>query len=92
MIKSFKHRGLERYFPRGTRARMQAQQEQRIRMILARLHSSNSPQGMNLPGLHIYQLKGEHRGIWSVRVSGYWRITFGFEGADAIDVNLEDYH
>jgi proteic killer suppression protein len=92
MIKSFKHRGLERYFLRGTRAGVQAQQEQRVRMILARLHASNSPQDMNLPGLHLHQLKSERRGIWSVRVSGNWRITFGFESADAIDVNLEDYH
>jgi len=47
---------------------------------------------MNLPGLHLHQLKGERKGTWSVRVSGNWRITFEFEGSHAVDVNLEDYH
>jgi proteic killer suppression protein len=92
MIKSFKHRGLERYFLKGTRAGIQSQHEQRIRLVLARLHASNSPQDMILPGLHLHQLKGERRGTWSVRVSGNWRITFAFEGSHAVDVNLEDYH
>ena len=92
MIKSFKHRGLERYFLKGTRAGIQAQHEQRIRIVLARLHASSSPQDMNLPGLHLHHLKGERKGTWSVRVSGNWRITFVFEGSHAVDVNLEDYH
>ena len=92
MIKSFKHRGLERYFLKGTRARIQAKQEARIRVTLARLHAWIGPHDMNLPGLHLHQLKGERRGTWAVRVSGNWRITFEFEGSHAIDVNLEDYH
>ena len=54
MIKSFKHRGLERYFLKGTRAGIQAQFEPRIRLVLARLHASGSPQDMNLPGLHLH--------------------------------------
>ena len=44
------------------------------------------------PGLYLHQLKGKDHGVWSVRVSGNWRITFRFEGPDAIDVNYEDYH
>ena len=47
---------------------------------------------MDLPGLFLHQLKGAARGIWSVRVSGNWRVTFKFKGPDAIDVNYEDYH
>jgi proteic killer suppression protein len=47
---------------------------------------------MNLPGLYLHQLKGLGRGTWSVRVSGNWRITFKFDGPDAIEVNYEDYH
>jgi proteic killer suppression protein len=92
MIKRFKHRGLERCFLKGTRAGIQAQHEVRIRIVLARLHASSSAQDMNLPGLHLHQLKGERRGTWSVRVSGNWRITFEFEGSYAVDVNLENYH
>lgn len=47
---------------------------------------------MDLPGLYLHQLKGKDRGRWSARVSGNWRITFKFEGPDAIDVDYEDYH
>jgi toxin HigB-1 len=92
VIRRFKHRGLERFFVRGTRAGIQAAQAKRIRLILGRLHASQAPQDMNLPGLHLHELKGKRRGTWAVRVSGNWRITFGFEGEDAVDVDYEDYH
>jgi len=42
--------------------------------------------------LYLHQLRGKHRGRWSVRVSGNWRITFKFDGPDALDVDYEDYH
>jgi proteic killer suppression protein len=54
--------------------------------------ASVSPKDMNLPGLYLHQLKGSDRGVWFVRVRGNWRITFRFEGLDAVDVNYEDYH
>ena len=47
---------------------------------------------MDLPGLYLHQLRGKYRGRWSVPVSGNWRITFKFDGPDAIDVDYEDYH
>lgn len=92
MIKRFKHRGLEKFFLRGTRAGIQAALSNRIRLILGRLHASQSAQDMALPGLYLHELKGKRRGTWAVRVSGNWRITFRFEGVDAVDVNYEDYH
>ncbi|MEI8078685.1 MAG: type II toxin-antitoxin system RelE/ParE family toxin [bacterium] len=92
MIKSFGHRGLERYFTKGSNAGIQSNHEQRIRLILARLHASTSPLDMNLPGLRLHQLAGDRKGTWSVGVSGNWRITFRFEGEDAVVVDYEDYH
>ena len=47
---------------------------------------------MNLPGFQFHALKGDRKGAYAVSVSGNWRIRFRLEGADAIDVNLEDYH
>jgi toxin HigB-1 len=61
-------------------------------MILARLSAATFPQDMNLPGLVLHELIGQRKGTWSVSVSGNWRITFTFDGVDAYDVNLEDYH
>jgi proteic killer suppression protein len=92
VIKSFKHRGLERFFLRGTKAGIQTQHEKRLRLILGRLNASTSPPDMDLPGLYLHRLKGRRRNTWSVRVSGNWRITFKFQGVDAADVDYEDYH
>ena len=92
MIVSFKHQGLEQFFASGTTRGIQAKHSKRIRMILARLSAATSPQDMNLPGLVLHELAGQRKGTWSVRVSGNWRITFTFDGADACDVDLEDYH
>lgn len=92
MIVSFKHRGLQQFFESSTTRGIQAKQAKRIRMILARLNAATSPQDMNLPGLILHELTGQRKGTWSVRVSGNWRITFTFDGVDAYDIDLEDYH
>jgi len=92
MIKGFKHKGLERFFVRGTKAGVQSKQFGRLRLLLGQLHSATDPNDMNLPGLYLHKLSGRRKGVWSVRVSGNWRITFRFEGTDAFDVDYEDYH
>jgi proteic killer suppression protein len=92
MIRSFKHKWLERYFLKGSTSGIQSAHEKRLRLILARLQASPTPQDMDLPGLYVHQLKGKFRGRWSVRVSGNWRVTYKFDGPDAIDIDYEDYH
>ena len=47
---------------------------------------------MNLPGFRLHQLKSNCAGYWTVQVSGNWRIIFRFDGSDASDVELTDYH
>jgi len=47
---------------------------------------------MGLPGLALHELKGKRRGTWAVKVSGNWRVTFQFDGPDAVSVDYEDYH
>ena len=92
LIRNFKHKGLERFFLRGSRAGIRASHASRLRLVLSRLHASAGPRDMDLPGLYLHPLKGSKSGTWSVRVSGNWRVTFRFEGPDAVDVNYEDYH
>jgi len=92
MIRSFKHKGLERFFIKGTRSGIQSPHANRLRLILGRLNASTVPTDMDLPGLHLHGLSGNRKGVWSVRVSGNWRVTFRFEGRDAVDVDYEDYH
>ena len=92
MIQSFRHKGLEQFFLTGTTAGIQSQHAARLRLILARLHASTSPQDMRLPGLELHELKGRRKGTWAVKVSGNWRVTFRFEGTDVTGVTYEDYH
>lgn len=92
MIISFKHKGLEQFFRTGKTSGIQFKHSKRLRLILGRLNVASSPEDMNLPGLYLHQLSGNRADIWSVRVSGNWRVTFRFNGAHAEIVNYEDYH
>lgn len=92
MITSFKHKGLERFFTTGSKAGIQPNHAERLRLILGRLNASTDPKDMNLPGLDLHELRGNRKGTWSVKVSGNWRVTFTFVGKNAENVNYEDYH
>ena len=92
MIRNFKHKGLERYFLKGSTSGVQSAHEKKLRLILGRLHAAADVSDMDLPGLHLHQLKGKSKGRWSVRVIGNWRVTFSFESPDAAEVDYEDYH
>ena len=91
-ILRFRHKGLERFFLRGTTAGIQAKHARRLRLILGRLNVAKEPRDMSLAGLHLHPLKRERKGTWAVSVSGNWRITFAFSGPDVVDVDYEDYH
>ncbi|MBN2497364.1 MAG: type II toxin-antitoxin system RelE/ParE family toxin [Deltaproteobacteria bacterium] len=92
MIKGFKHKGLERFFLRGSKAGIRPEHADRLRLILARLHAARVPDDMRLPGLRLHALKGELKGHWAVDVSGSWRLVFRFDEADVADVDYVDYH
>lgn len=92
MILSFKHKGLARFFEHGSKSGIQAQHAERLRLILGRLNVATAVRDMDLAGLRLHPLKGERKGVWSVWVSGNWRITFQFVGRDAELVDYEDYH
>ena len=64
----------------------------KIARILDRLDASIAPADMNLPGYRLHELKGQEAGTWSVTVNANWRITFQFEGQDAVVVDYRDYH
>jgi proteic killer suppression protein len=91
-IKTFRHKGLERFFATGSRAGIQARHAERLRLILGRLSVATQPGDMRLPGLDLHELKGLRKGTWAVTVSGNWRLTFMFEGRDVERVDYEDYH
>lgn len=92
MIKSFRHGGIERFFRTGSKAGIQPKHAEKLRKQLFALDNATQPQDMNAPGWRLHQLRGELSGHWSIDVSGNWRLTFAFEGADAVLVDYQDYH
>ena len=92
MIKSFAHKGLEKFFLDGVKKGIQAKHAQKLADLLDRLNASSAVKDMNFPGSGLHQLKGNLRGYWSVKVSGNWRLIFQFKNGDAFDVDYIDYH
>jgi proteic killer suppression protein len=92
VIRSFRHAGLEEFFKTGSKAGIQPAHAKKLRQQLFALDEADKPSKMNLPGWRLHLLQGELAEHWSVRVNGNWRITFRFEGEDAILVDYRDYH
>jgi proteic killer suppression protein len=92
MIRAFRHRGLKRLFEDDDRSKVNAQDAEKLRRILARLNQSRAPSDMDAPGFRLHPLKGALKGFWAVTVRANWRVIFRFQGEDAADVDLIDYH
>jgi proteic killer suppression protein len=92
MIKSFRHKGIQRFFETGSKAGIQAQHAGKLRIMLTRLNVAKAPSDMNAAGWKLHPLKDDLAGHWAVWVSGNWRLTFKFEGEDAVLVDYQDYH
>lgn len=92
MIKSFRHDGIERFFRTGSKAGIQPKHAKRLRLQLGRLDAARGAADMNLPGWDWHPLVGGLAGHWAVTVSKNWRLTFTFEGTDAVLVDYQDYH
>jgi len=92
MIKSFKHKGLEKFYESGSTRGIQANHAKKLRMQLAALDTAKSIDDMDIPGYRLHQLTGDRRGIWSITVNANWRLTFEFEDGNVYILNYEDYH
>lgn len=92
MIIRFRHKGLRQLYETGDRRRVSPALADKLARILARLDVATGPDNMDLPGFRLHPLKGDRVGYWAVTVSRNWRVVFRFEGGDATDVDLIDYH
>jgi proteic killer suppression protein len=63
----------------------------RISDVLAHLDRAVKPSDLDLPGYRLHPLKGDLKGMWSVTISGNWRIISALKTGDACDVDLVDY-
>ena len=92
MIKSIRHKALRRYWTRGHAKGLNAEWTRKVRRILAALEAAEQPEQMSYPGSHFHPLIGDRAGRYSVRLTANVRITFGWDGEGAVDVDIEDYH
>jgi toxin HigB-1 len=92
VIKTFAHKGLEKFHRTGSKAGIQAKHAKRLRLILAMLEQARVIDDINAPGLHLHSLQGDLAGHWAVTVQANWRVIFRFASGDAEVVNYLDYH
>ena len=92
MIKSFRHKGLQRFFETGSKAGIQTTHAGRLRLQLAALDQATRAEDLSAPSWALHPLKGDLKGHWAITVNGNWRMVFAFEGQDAVLVDYRDYH
>ena len=91
-IKSFQHKGLEDFFLTGSKRGIQPEHARKLADALDWLDRAATVNDMAYPGSFLHPLKGNLKGLWSVRISGNWRLIFKFENGDAYIVTYVDYH
>ena len=82
MIKSFKHKGLQKFYETGNTSGIQQ----------TALDTAIVLNDIDLPGFRFHPLKGKMQGFWAIDVSKNWRITFKFIDGDVYIINYEDHH
>ncbi len=74
-----------RKLPRGLHAK--------ARRLLDQINASPSLDFLRCPpGNRLEKLRGDLESYWSLRINDQWRITFLWEGNDAHEVRILDYH
>ena len=92
MIRSFRHKGIEKFFRTGSKSGIQPSHATKLNEQLTVLNIATRPEQMNIPGWQYHALTGSLAGHFAVSVNGNWRLTFTFVGEDAVLVNYQDYH
>jgi proteic killer suppression protein len=92
-IRTFRHKGLRRLYETGDRVGLAQNLITRIIDVLAVMEAVPHVTRIGtLPGLRLHRLKGDRSGLWSVSISGNWRIVFRVDGEEVFDLDLVDYH
>lgn len=92
MIVSFKCRDTETLFNGRHIARFSGIEAQAMRK-LAILNVAGKIEDLRVPpGNRLETLSGKRKGQWSIRINEQWRVCFKFEGGNALDVEIVDYH
>ena len=89
---SFRHKGLEQLYGKGSKRGVQAAHVPKLLRILSVLDVAQTPEDLAIPSFRTHPLKGDLAGCWSIWVNGNWRLTFRFVDSDVELVDYRDYH
>ena len=93
MIRSFACHETECLFNDQTARRLPPQIHRSARRKLLLLHQARQLNDLRAPyGNRLEALKGDRKGQLSIRINDQWRICFRWQGQDAFDVEIVDYH
>lgn len=92
MIRSIRHKGLQRFWTRSDTAGLRPDWVFKIGRLMDALDLARKPQELAMTGAGFHALRGDLKGRYAMTVSRNWRLTFGWDGEDAVEIDLEDYH
>jgi proteic killer suppression protein len=92
MIKSWRHKGLKLFYETGNSRKIQAKHSDKLHDVLQVLDCVTQPEQMRLPGLEFHKISANLQSFYAVKISGNWRLIFGFDGKNVILVDYLDYH
>ena len=91
MIKTFRHKGLATFWNTSQASGVPTNLRKRVMERLLALHKAKALYDLRRPAYRLHEWEG-HPGLWSIDVSGQWRILFRFNKGDAYDVDLRQPH
>ena len=92
MIRSFRHKGLQRYWTRSDASGLRPDWIKKVNILLRLLDAAKQPKDLAVPSTGFHALHGDRKGRYAMTVSRNWRLTFGWDDEGALDIDLEDYH
>lgn len=92
MIKSFKHKGLEKFYKTGNTKGIQAIHAKKLKHLLSMLEAMTTTDDLKLPSLRFHQLQGDKQNLYSITVQANWRLTFEFDNENVYILDYTDYH
>lgn len=93
MIRGFACHETEKLFNDESSRRLPTQIQRVARRKLLVLHQARSLNDLRVPyGNHLEALGSDRKGQHSIRINDQWRVCFRWQGEDALDVEIVDYH
>ena len=92
MIRSWANAATRKFAAEG-KSKFSGMNESAADELLAMLDAATSLADLSpLKSIGLHKLKGERAGRWAMTINGPWRLCFPFEGGDAHEVEIVDYH